>query len=83
MGNKGLIDLPDMEIKVSASEQKKPKLNIIDVLLKLDWKDKCPICGKEVKVIWTSPDGKAKAYKCVKGHSKEGRRNHPVWLVRE
>jgi len=72
-----------MEIKVSASEQKKSKLNIIDVVLKLDWKGKCPICGKEVKVVWTSPDGKVKAYQCVKGHMKKGVRDPPVWLVRE
>lgn len=72
-----------MSISVSASDETKPKVNIIDVLLKLDWKDKCPICGKKVKVIWTSPDGKTKAYKCIKGHSKKGVLDHPVWLVRE
>jgi len=74
--------LAKIAIKVSASDEK-PKLNIIDVVLKLDWKDKCPLCGKDVKVIWTSPDGKAKAFQCVKGHSKAGVLDHPVWLVRE
>ena len=75
--------MTEIAIKVSASDETKPKLNIIDVVLKLDWKDKCPICGKPVKVVWTSTDGKVKAYKCVKGHMKKGVRDHPVWLVRD
>lgn len=83
MGNKGLIDLTDMGIKVFASDEKKPKLNILDVVSKLDWKDKCLVCGGKVTLVWTSPDGKVKAWKCQKGHSKRGQRIHTVWLVRE
>jgi len=72
-----------IEVKVTPAKKPDTKLNIIDVVLKLDWKGKCPICGKEVIVIWTSPDGKVKAYQCVKGHTKRGVKDHPVWLVRE
>lgn len=73
-----------MAIKVTPAKGKPPpNVNIIDVLLKRDWQGKCPLCGKDVKVIWESPDEKVKAYQCVKGHSKKGVKDHPVWLVRE
>lgn len=75
--------MTEIAIKVSASDETKPKLNIIDVVLKLDWKGKCLVCKGKVTLVWTSPDGKVKAWKCQKGHMKDGKRVHPVWLVRE
>ena len=72
-----------MEIKISANDEQKPKLDIIDVVSKLEWKDKCLVCDGKVTLVWTSPDGKVKAWRCQKGHSKDGKKIHTVWLVRE
>jgi len=52
------------------------------VSLTEEWEDKCPDCKGPVALVWTSPDGTAKAWKCKKGHSDRGRRVYPVWLVR-
>lgn len=57
------------------------KLQVKSVVPKGDWQDKCPLCQKPVTLIWTSPDGFVKAFKCVKGHGKD-HRVHPVFLVR-
>jgi ssDNA-binding Zn-finger/Zn-ribbon topoisomerase 1 len=38
---------------------------------------KCPKCGKSMKLIYTSKDGKAKFYQCKWHHSE----NRKVYMV--
>lgn len=68
------------------SEKKKAEKENLELQKKVsltqEWKDKCPDCKGPVALVWTSPDGKVKAFKCKKGHSDRGRRVYPVWVVR-
>lgn len=39
-------------------------------LLRKEFEGKCPECRKQMKIIYTSKDGKAKFYQCKKEHKK-------------
>lgn len=71
---------------VNKAERKKNEEDLLElerkVTLEKEWTDKCPECDGAVKEVWVSPDGKTRAFKCVKGHRKRGVKKHPVWLVR-